>query len=60
MIKKSFWENIAEVWARKETIIIPEIEPGLELPPDDPCDDEISFDDIDDIDEYFKDILNDI
>lgn len=60
MIKKDFWENIAEIWAKKETIDIPPIDIGTDLPPDDLNDDEIDFDDIDDIDEFFKDMLNGI
>lgn len=60
MIKKNFWENIADVWARKEKIEIPDIDLADGPPPDDPEEDYIDFDDIDDIDDFFKDILNDI
>lgn len=60
MIKRNFWENIADVWARKEEIEIPDIDVGEGPPPDDPEKDYIDFDDIDDIDGFLKDILNDI
>ena len=60
MIKKNFWENIADVQARKEKIEIPDIDLGDGPPPYDPEGDYIDFDDIDDIDDFLKDILNDI
>ena len=60
MIKRNFWENIADVWARKEEIESPDIDVGEGPPPDDPEKDYIDFDDIDDIDDFLKDILNDI
>ena len=60
MIKRDFWENIAEVWARKEQIEIPDIDIGEDLPPDDPEEEYINFDEADDIDDFFKDILSDI
>ena len=54
MIKRNFWENIADVWARKEEIEIPDIDVGEVPPPDDPEKDYIDFDDIDDIDDFLK------
>ena len=56
MIKKRFWEDVAEAWAQKGTIAIPEIDVGGYAPPDDPEDEAVDFDDLDD---FFKDILSD-
>ena len=49
-------EDIAEIWSRKEAIVIPEIDVDGYAPPDDPEDEAIDFDDLDD---FFKDILSD-
>ena len=59
MINRIFWENISDVWARKEKTEIPDIDVKDPPPPDDPEKDYIDFDDIDDIDDFLKDILND-
>lgn len=56
MIKKRFWEDVAEMWSRKEAIVIPNIDVDGYVPPDDPEDDPMDFDDLDD---FFKDILSD-
>ena len=58
MNKKEFWEKVSEVWAKKQEIIIPSVNPG-EIPPDDPSEEELSFDDIDELDDFFKDMFND-
>ena len=60
MINQIFWEMIAEGWGRKEEIEIPEIDPGPDLPLDDPVKDYIDFDSIDDVDDFLKDILSDL
>lgn len=56
MIKKAFWEDVAEIWAKRETIPIPEVDVSGYAPPDDPDEDSYDFDDLDD---FFKDILSD-
>lgn len=56
MINKRFWEDIADAWARKEVIEIPDIDVDGYAPPDDPAEETIDFDDLDD---FFKDILSD-
>ena len=56
MIKKRFWEDIAEIWSQKEAIVIPDSDVDGYAPPDDPEDEAIDFDDLDD---FFKDILSD-
>lgn len=60
MIKEDFWKRVSEVWSQKEEIDIPVIDPG-EVPPDEPIEepeDGIPFDDIEDLDDFFKDFLS--
>lgn len=52
MIKKEFWEKIAEVWAKKEEIDIPPIDIGIDVP-----DDFIDLDEVEDWDALMKDLL---
>ena len=63
MIKREFWEEVSETWIKKEKIYIPPVDEE-DVPPDDPVgemnDEEIPFDDIDDLDGFFQDILNGI
>ena len=56
MIKKAFWQNVAEVWTRKETILIPNIDNTNYAPPDDLVGDDNDYDELDD---FLKDILCD-
>ena len=56
MIKKRFWEDVAEMWSQKEAVAIPNIDIDGYAPPDDPEDDPMDFDDLD---AFFKDILSD-
>lgn len=56
MNKKRFWMDIAESWSRRESIFIPDIDIGEEVPPDD-----LESDlDLDGLDDFFKDILSDL
>ena len=52
MIKEEFWEKVADVWSKKEVI---EISIPDELDDDE---EEIDFDDWDEADDFFDDILN--
>lgn len=52
MIKKEFWERVAENWSKKEEIVIPEID--KEDIPDVPLDNN----DMDDLDSYLNSILD--
>jgi len=54
MIKRTFWESVAEVWCRKEEIVTPVIE---DVP--DVSDEELSFDDDIDMDDILGDIFGD-
>lgn len=60
MIDRDFWEEIAGVWAKKEEIEIPTIDPGEIVPPEDSEQDYIDFDDADEIDDFLKDILENL
>lgn len=53
MIKREFWEKIAEVWAKKEEIEIPDIGTGPDVP-----DDCIDLDSVEDWNDLLKDLLN--
>lgn len=65
MIKNEFWKNVADAWSRKEIIEIPSAEDEISMPEKfegNESDDEIEFDDwdeedIDDMDDFFGDIL---
>ena len=65
MIKNEFWKNVADAWSRKEIIEIPSVEDEISMPEKfegNESDDEIEFDDwyeedIDDMDDFFGDIL---
>lgn len=57
MIKNEFWKQVADVWSQKETIEIPAIDEGIDLP-DELNEDEKDFDDWDEMDDFFSDILN--
>lgn len=52
MIKHEFWEKIAEVWAKKEEIEIPDIGAGPDVP-----DDLIDLDSVENWDDLLKDLL---
>lgn len=52
MIKKEFWEKVAEVWTKKEEIDIPPIDIGIDVP-----DDFIDLDEVEDWDALMKDLL---
>lgn len=52
MIKKEFWERVAENWSKKEEIVIPEID--KEDIPEVPLDNN----DMDDLDSYLNSILD--
>lgn len=53
MINREFWEKVAEVWAKKEKIEIPDISTGPDVP-----DDMIDLDSVDDWDDLLKDLLS--
>lgn len=53
MIKREFWEKIAEVWAKKEEIEIPDIKDGPDVP-----DEFIDLNEVEDWDALLKDILS--
>ena len=53
MIKREFWEKVAEVWAKKEEIEIPDITEGPDVP-----DDFIDLDEVEDLDSFLKDLLS--
>lgn len=53
MIKREFWEKIAEVWAKKEEIEIPDITDGPDVP-----DDFIDLNEVEDWDSLLKDLLS--
>lgn len=53
MIKREFWEKIAEVWAKKEDIEIPDIKDGPDVP-----DEFIDLNEVEDWDALLKDLLS--
>ena len=58
MIKEEFWEKVADVWSKKEVIEIPPVE-DINIPDElDDDEEEIDFDDWDEADDFFDDILN--
>ncbi len=58
MIKEEFWEKVADVWSKKEVIEIPPVE-EINIPDElDDDEEEIDFDDWDEVDDFFDDILN--
>lgn len=58
MIKEEFWEKVADVWSKKEVIEIPPVE-EISIPDElDDDEEEIDFDDWDEADDFFEDILN--
>ena len=58
MIKEEFWEKVADVWSKKEVIEIPPVE-EISVPDElDDDEEEIDFDDWDEADDFFDDILN--
>mgnify|MGYP001629779718 FL=1 len=58
MIKEEFWEKVADVWSKKEVIEIPPVE-EINIPDElDDDEEEIDFDDWDEADDFFDDILN--
>lgn len=58
MIKEEFWEKVADVWSKKEVIEIPPVE-EIGIPDElDDDEEEIDFDDWDEADDFFDDILN--
>ena len=58
MIKEGFWEKVADVWSKKGVIEIPPVE-EINIPDElDDDEEEIDFDDWDEADDFFDDILN--
>lgn len=58
MIKEEFWGKVADVWSKKEVIEIPPVE-EISIPDElDDDEEEIDFDDWDEADDFFDDILN--
>lgn len=58
MIKEEFWEKVADVWSKKEVIEIPPVE-EINIPDElDDDEEEIDFDDWNEADDFFDDILN--
>ena len=57
MIKKEFWEKVADVWSKEEVIEIPHVE-DISIPDELDDEEEIDFDDWDEADDFFDDILN--
>ena len=58
MIKEGFWEKVADVWSKKEVIEIPPVD-EINIPDElDDDEEEIDFDDWDEADDFFDDILN--
>lgn len=58
MIKEEFWKKVADVWSKKEVIEIPPVE-EISIPDElDDDEEEIDFDDWDEADDFFDDILN--
>ena len=58
MIKEEFWEKVADVWSKKEVIEIPPVE-EINIPDElDDDEEEMDFDDWDEVDDFFDDILN--
>ena len=53
MIKREFWEKVAEVWAKKEEINIPDIIDGPDVP-----EDFIDLNEVEDWDSLLKDLLS--
>ena len=67
MIKKEFWKMISETWSQKETIETPTFEEEIDMPEDlkdSRNAEEVDFDDwndtdaMEDLDNFFNDILN--
>ena len=54
MIKRTFWESVAEIWCRKEEIVTPEID---EIP--DISEDTMEFNTDFDMDDLLGDIFGD-
>ena len=54
MVKRSFWESIAEVWSRKEKIVVPSVDDVPDIPEED-----LFFDDNLDMDDLLGDIFGD-
>lgn len=59
MIKREFWENISKVWIRKKKKEEPRSSTG-EVLPENPEEDYVDFNDIEAVDDFMKDILNDL
>lgn len=59
MIKREFWEAVADVWAIKRAIVIPTIDVGDDVPPDDPELDFMTQGESEDIDDLLKDLIDD-
>lgn len=57
MIDRRFWETVAEVWTKKTDMELLETDIGMGLLPDDPQKEYIDFDEINEIDEFLKDML---
>lgn len=67
MIRNEFWKMISETWSQKEIIETPSFEEEIDMPEDlkdAGSDEEVDFDDwndtdaMDDLDNFFNDILN--
>lgn len=53
MIKREFWEKVAEVWAKKELIEIPDMIDVPDIP-----EDMIDLEEVEDWDSLLKDLLS--
>lgn len=67
MIRNEFWTKVADAWSKKEIIEIPSFEDEIEIPEEldgNNDEDAVAFDDwndedaLDDLDDFFSDILN--
>lgn len=67
MIRNEFWTKVADIWSKKEIVEIPEFEDEIDVPESlgNNSDEEfVAFDDwndedaLNDLDDFFNDILN--
>ena len=56
MINQDFWQRIANVWAKKDEVKIPDVVVDIDIPDDFFEEDSKKFDSLDD---FLKDILED-
>lgn len=67
MIRNEFWTKVADAWSKEEIVEIPEFEDEINVPEslgDNSDEEAVAFDDwndedaLDDLDDFFSDILN--